>query len=119
MSSSIPIQRDRLNLRNRLMNLQTSEKLITTEIQASRKGQYFRPLPQMAKLLKKSEKLKKSSTFSNYIRFPSIIHLQLENLWKGNALQICIAILASFETGWCTGQFMQTSQNQNEYDSTF
>ena len=85
MSSSIPTQRDRLNLRNHLMNLQTSENFITAEIQASRTGQYFRPLLQAAKLLKKYEKLRKSWIFSNYIRLPSITHLQLENLWKGNA----------------------------------
>ena len=85
MSSSIPTQRDRLNLRNHLMNLQTSEKLITAEIQVSRTGQYFKPLLQTAKLLKKYEKLRKSWTFSNYIRLLSIIHLQLDNLWKGNA----------------------------------
>ena len=84
MSSSITTQRDRLNLRNRLMNLQTSEKLIIAKIEALRTGQYFRPLLQMAKLLKKYGKLRKSSTFSNYIRLPSIIHLQLDNLWKGN-----------------------------------
>ena len=59
MSSSIPTQRDifEITLRNRLMSFQTSEKLITTEVQASRTGQYFRPLLQMAKLLKKYEKL--------------------------------------------------------------
>ena len=59
MSSSIPTQRDifEITLRNRLMSLQTSEKLITTEVQALRTGQYFRPLLQMAKLLKKYEKL--------------------------------------------------------------
>ena len=86
MSSSIPTQRDifEITLRNRLMSLQTSEKLITTEVQASRTGQYFRPLLQMAKLLKKYGKFRKSSTFSNYICLLSIIHLQLDNLWKGN-----------------------------------
>ena len=59
MSSSIPTQRDifEIILRNRLMSLQTPEKLITTEVQASRTGQYLRPLLQMAKLLKKYEKL--------------------------------------------------------------
>ena len=31
---------------------------------------------------------------------------------------ICITILTSLETGWCTGQIMQTSQNQTEHDST-
>ena len=86
MSSSIPNQRDRLNLTNRLMNLLTLEKLITAEIQVSSTGQYFRPLLQTTKLLKKYEKLRKSWTFSNYIRLSSIIHLQLDNLWKGNAL---------------------------------
>ena len=32
---------------------------------------------------------------------------------------ICITILTSLETEWCTRQIMQTSQNQIEYDSTF
>ena len=53
VSSSIPFQIDKLNLRNHLMNLQTSEELITAEIKASRAGQYFRPLLETAKLLKK------------------------------------------------------------------
>ena len=44
-------------------------------------GHYFRRLSYW----KKYEKFRKSSTFSNYIHFPSIIHLQLDNLWKDNA----------------------------------
>ena len=56
MSSSIPTQRDRLNWENHLMNILTLEELITVEIQVSRKGQYFWPLLQTAKLLKKKMK---------------------------------------------------------------
>ena len=86
MCSSIPTQIHKLNLRNHLMNLETSEELITAEIQVSGTGQYFRPLLHMAKLLKKkSEKFRNSLTFSNYTHLPSIILLQLDNLWKGNA----------------------------------
>ena len=44
MHSSIPTQIDKLNLRNHLMNLQTSEGLITAGIQVSLTGQYFRLL---------------------------------------------------------------------------
>ena len=121
MSSSIPTQRDRLSLRNHLIILQTSEKLITAEILALRTGQYFRPLLQTAKLLKKIKKFRKSSTFSNYIRLPSIINLPLDNLGEGIAFLSVLQHWPVFETGWCTGQFMQTmdSQNQNKYDSTF
>ena len=36
-------------------------------------------------LKKKSEKFRNSLTFSNYTHLPSIILLQLDNLWKGNA----------------------------------
>ena len=57
MHSSIPTQIDKLNLRNHLMNLQTSEELITAEIQVSLTGQYLRLLLQMAKLLKKFSKI--------------------------------------------------------------
>ena len=85
MSSSIPTQRDRLSLRNHLIILQTSEKLITAEILGFRTGQYFRPLLQTAKLLKKIKKFRTSSTFSNYIRLSSIINFQLDNLGKGIA----------------------------------
>ena len=82
VSSSIPSQIDKLNLRNHLRPRRSWSPLrYKRRVRDSISDHYFRPLSYS----KKSEKFRKSLTFSNYIHLPSIIILQLANLWKGNA----------------------------------
>ena len=104
---------------------------------------YFRRLSYS----KKSEKFRKSLTFSNYIHLPSIILIQLDNLWKGNAFlsvlqywpvlkpggirdNLCRPIVEKVNFTKFYQKFkwnpktwpktlLKESQNLNEYDLTF
>ena len=96
---------------------------------------------------KKSEKFRESLTFSNYIHLPSIILLQLDNLWKANSFLSVLQYWPVLKSGGVRDNLcrpiaekvnftkfyqkfkwnlktwpkilFQESQNPNEYNSTF
>lgn len=90
------------------MSLQTLEELITTQLLVSRTGQYFWPLLQTTKLLKKNIKKLEAAQHSTTASICSAKYTHKLTIFA-EIMRICITILTRYETGWFTAQFMQNN----------